>query len=239
MTTLRNTLTLLLLFFAPRLMAQPEEVQRLMAAYEVIVDFRNNHLIFADGSTLQYDDGTKKSPAEALDRADVEDMFSEPYNRMMPPTNDAGRIRSDALFRKLYGNSAAEVESHLEWVDWCPRLVGQRLWITGLYGAAEALRRVSEELDRHPEWAPYLKDASTLNWRKIAGTDRLSAHSFGIAIDISVAQSDYWRWSKSGDYRNRIPEQLVAVFEQNGFIWGGRWMHFDTMHFEYRPELLP
>jgi len=22
------------------------------------------------------------------------------------------------------------------------------------------------------------------------------------------------------------------------FIWGGRWYHFDTMHFEYRPELL-
>jgi hypothetical protein len=21
-------------------------------------------------------------------------------------------------------------------------------------------------------------------------------------------------------------------------IWGGKWGHFDTMHFEYRPELL-
>ncbi|WP_233144810.1 M15 family metallopeptidase [Campylobacter pinnipediorum] len=20
-------------------------------------------------------------------------------------------------------------------------------------------------------------------------------------------------------------------------MWGGRWKHFDTMHFEYRPEL--
>src|SRR5690242_16362928 len=27
-------------------------------------------------------------------------------------------------------------------------------------------------------------------------------------------------------------------FEQHGFIWGGRWAHYDTMHFEYRPELL-
>ncbi|MDP3291618.1 MAG: M15 family metallopeptidase, partial [Sulfuricurvum sp.] len=24
----------------------------------------------------------------------------------------------------------------------------------------------------------------------------------------------------------------------HGFIWGGRWYHYDTMHFEYRPELL-
>ncbi|WP_372236783.1 M15 family metallopeptidase [Campylobacter pinnipediorum] len=30
---------------------------------------------------------------------------------------------------------------------------------------------------------------------------------------------------------------MVDVFEKNGFIWGGRWKHFDTMHFEYRPEL--
>jgi len=30
----------------------------------------------------------------------------------------------------------------------------------------------------------------------------------------------------------------VAVFERHGFIWGGKWFHYDTMHFEYRPELL-
>lgn len=26
--------------------------------------------------------------------------------------------------------------------------------------------------------------------------------------------------------------------EKHGFIWGGCWYHYDTMHFEYRPELL-
>ena len=31
---------------------------------------------------------------------------------------------------------------------------------------------------------------------------------------------------------------IVDVFERNGFIWGGKWYHYDTMHFEYRPELL-
>ena len=31
---------------------------------------------------------------------------------------------------------------------------------------------------------------------------------------------------------------LVTVFENHGFIWGGKWRHYDTMHFEYRPELL-
>ena len=37
---------------------------------------------------------------------------------------------------------------------------------------------------------------------------------------------------------NHIPLEIVAIFERHGFIWGGKWSHYDTMHFEYRPELL-
>jgi hypothetical protein len=86
--------------------------------------------------------------------------------------------------------------------------------------------------------------AGTYNCRTIAGTDRLSAHGFGIAIDIATKDADYWRWSKPGPnrrpvWRNRVPEEIVAIFEAHGFIWGGKWHHYDTMHFEFRPELLP
>ncbi len=62
-------------------------------------------------------------------------------------------------------------------------------------------------------------------------------HAWGAAIDLNTKYSDYWLWSKGG-YRNRIPMEIVEVFEKHGFIWGGKWGHFDTMHFEYRPELL-
>ncbi len=66
-------------------------------------------------------------------------------------------------------------------------------------------------------------------------------HAYGVAIDINVALSDYWRWSggEGAPYRNRIPFEIVEIFERHGFIWGGKWGHFDTMHFEYRPELMP
>ena len=40
-------------------------------------------------------------------------------------------------------------------------------------------------------------------------------------------------------WSNKIPAEIIAAFEKHGFIWGGRWYHYDTMHFEYRPELLP
>jgi D-alanyl-D-alanine carboxypeptidase len=39
-------------------------------------------------------------------------------------------------------------------------------------------------------------------------------------------------------YRNEIPLEIVHIFEKHGFIWGGKWYHYDTMHFEYRPEII-
>jgi len=39
-------------------------------------------------------------------------------------------------------------------------------------------------------------------------------------------------------YKNKIPQGIIDIFEKHGFIWGGKWYHYDTMHFEYRPELL-
>ena len=72
----------------------------------------------------------------------------------------------------------------------------------------------------------------------------MSMHAYAAAIDINVRFADYWRWSggkRETDkvtYKNQIPMEIVAVFEKHGFIWGGKWYHYDTMHFEYRPELL-
>ncbi|TMJ49392.1 MAG: M15 family metallopeptidase, partial [Alphaproteobacteria bacterium] len=54
--------------------------------------------------------------------------------------------------------------------------------------------------------------------------------------------ADYWLGHRSGTsdtgYVSRIPIELVEIFERHGFIWGGKWSHYDTMHFEYRPELV-
>jgi hypothetical protein len=34
------------------------------------------------------------------------------------------------------------------------------------------------------------------------------------------------------------PKEIVRIFEKNNFVWGGKWVHFDMMHFEYRPEII-
>ena len=71
----------------------------------------------------------------------------------------------------------------------------------------------------------------------------MSSHSHGIAIDIGLKHAHYWRWFGKPEggvikYKNRIPFEIVRIFEKHGFIWGGKWYHDDTMHFEYRPELV-
>jgi hypothetical protein len=200
-----------------------------------------------DGTTLPWDDAVGgKSLEQRLAAPDLEDMLATPYP-LGPPAppgtdDDPGRVRVDAFFEKLYGKSEREARAALEEVAWAGS--GKRVLFNGRQGAAAALRRVSADLLKLP--APlrryFTVTAGTFNRRPIAGTTRPSAHSYGIAIDINVEHSDYWRWQERRGaaipYRNRIPLEIVRAFERHGFIWGGRWYHYDTMHFEYRPELL-
>ena len=81
----------------------------------------------------------------------------------------------------------------------------------------------------------------TYNYRVIAGTSQLSPHAFGIAIDLKSNPHDYWRWATKEQGQSRLasyPQNLVQAFEEQGFIWGGKWAHFDFLHFEYRPEIV-
>jgi hypothetical protein len=53
--------------------------------------------------------------------------------------------------------------------------------------------------------------------------------------------SDHWYWRPLAGpirYRDLMPGQIGTIFEKHGFIRGGKWYHFDTMRFEYRPALL-
>jgi hypothetical protein len=75
----------------------------------------------------------------------------------------------------------------------------------------------------------------------VADTGKPSMHASGAAIDINSKNTDYWVWAgkKAGGpipYKNRIPFEIVEIFEAEKFVWGGKWYHYDTMHFEYRPE---
>ena len=227
--------------------AIPALAQRLINAYpEQHLTYTDNHIVFPDGTKIVFDDGKQKSFEQMLDDCDIEDMLSmkyDPSEKIPGYLSDAGRARSEAFFKKMYGNNEAAVRKNLVKVNW----FGQSLLFTKVNGADIQLKKVADEIAKHPELRKYMEQSSSFYWRPVRGAKRLSAHSYGMTIDICTKYSNYWLWSNKGagettkglKYENRIPEQIVTIFEKYGFIWGGRWYHYDTMHFEYRPEIAP
>ena len=230
-----------------------DDGQRLLKAYpEQLARIDGDELVWKDGTRTRLDDGKGDKPFEEwLEHPDIADMFAKPYRagaEASPPAkdDDPGRARNAAFFDKVYGNCrGGEVEKNLARVAWLPTKTKQRLAFSKINGAARALEAVSAELDALPaSFDVYLfPSAGTYNCRVIAGTSRVSAHGHGIAIDIALPRAHYWRNAAPGKdggitYKNEIPMEIVRIFEKHGFIWGGRWYHYDTMHFEYRPELV-
>jgi len=223
----------------------------LIAAYpHELVGHDGNMLRWRDGTVMPVSDGAEnKTFAELLRRASILDQFRIPYPRgplEKPPAVDAdpGRFRNTAFFTKMYGDCRrGEASARLTSIVWLPKTWGKSISITAVNEVNEHLRAVSAEIDALPERikrAAY-PIAGTYNCRAVADTGQPSPHGYGIAIDLNTAFSDYWYWRPHGGailYRNRMPEEIVAIFEKHGFIWGGKWYHFDTMHFEFRPELL-
>ena len=123
----------------------------------------------------------------------------------------------------------------------------------------EPLRKVEEKILKlaksDSEVQAFLKNLKSNDgyyWRIIEGTKRKSFHSLGIALDIlpksQGGKQIFWSWAadKYPDtwmlipLKNRWmpPEVVIKIFEDEGFIWGGKWVIYDNMHFEYHPELI-
>lgn len=228
----------------------PLGAQALLSAYpDHLVAFEAGQIRWKDGSLMTWDDGKHKSFEELEASPDLEDQFHFPYpmgdTLIWQKNFDPGRIRHEGFFKKMYGHNPTAVQAKLQAVEWLPGS-GKKVMISQVNQVNKQLAKVASDLlELGKAYFKYLDPAGgTFNWRKIAGTERLSVHSFGAAIDINTSFSDYWRWSaefkqgKALQYHNRIPYAIVEVFERHGFIWGGKWYHYDTMHFEYRPELI-
>ena len=255
MTKVGFAVGLALLAGATPLLAQDDQVHlaldRLVVAYpSALAGHDGKVLLWRDGTVMPVSDRTdSKSFPELLRRASIIDQLRIPYPRgplEKPPAVDAdpGRFRNTAFFTKMYGDcQMGQVTPRLASLAWLPKTWGKSIRITSVNDVDEHLRAVSAEIDALPEKIKRVAYpiAGTYNCRAVADTGRPSPHSYGIAIDLNTAFSDYWYWRPHDGpilYRNRMPEEIVTIFEKHGFIWGGKWYHFDTMHFEFRPELL-
>jgi hypothetical protein len=161
--------------------------------------------------------------------------------------------RSETFLQILFdAGSQAQTARQIVRVDFLgfPVQVHQRI--------VPALRQVAaecEELRRsNPAVAAFfagLAEIDGFNYRDVAGTLTRSYHGYGLALDLIPrsygGKIPYWRWVAEKDdrwwatpYERRwsVPLPVVHAFERHEFVWGGKWLFFDTMHFEYRPEIL-
>lgn len=86
---------------------------------------------------------------------------------------------------------------------------------------------VFREIHRRGYW-PLLEDwGGVYNCRMKKGTTtKQSTHSWGIAVDVASLNNGFGQTPT-------LDPRIVAIFEDVGFAWGGRWSRPDGMHFQY------
>jgi hypothetical protein len=85
---------------------------------------------------------------------------------------------------------------------------------------------VFAEIYRRDLWELLEDFGGCYNHRRARGLQKLSTHSWGIAVDLNVSSNPLGRAPK-------MDPQIVAIFEDVGFTWGGRWSRPDGMHFQW------
>ncbi|MDR1389659.1 MAG: M15 family metallopeptidase [Treponema sp.] len=171
-----------------------------------------------------------------------------PGRRANPPRRDPDFF--DTLFEAHNQN---EAYANLVQITFLGKKFPVHKLIAPKLAAVEA--RIRSAAGSNPSintWIASLGSVGAWSWRNVAATASRSYHSYGVALDIQPARinglATYWQWTSDAvggewymtpyERRWHPPQEVVKAFEAYGFCWGGKWMLFDTMHFEYRPEIL-
>jgi len=138
----------------------------------------------------------------------------------------------------------------------CNKKIGQKVLAVfkKLYDNAYQIEKIRLIEDYKGDDEASMRDNNTscFNYRKIAGSDKLSNHSFGLALDINPLYNPYVKRTKTktvispetaADYADRtrpFPHKIdkddlaYQAFTEQGFFWGGSWISVkDYQHFEY------
>lgn len=105
-----------------------------------------------------------------------------------------------------------------------------RILVNNLIGSTiiDALQEVLDEVGyeelRRKEWDLY---GGIFNFRSVRENgNKLSTHSWGIAIDLNP------HLGPLGETPKNYPQIFVDAFTKRGFLWGGNFKRPDGMHFQ-------
>lgn len=203
------------------------------------------YIVMSDGTKIIYDDKKEKNSEEVFYKPDIQDGLGIKYPLEKITAvydKDPGRLRNYALLNAVYGKNKGEIEKNLINVS---TMYGNILFNKQNKAAVmlkKSLDQIYEEAKKNNNIGQYVYPISgTFNYRVIQDTGMLSPHAYALAIDLNRNDADYWKWVDEEKGSKRIaeyPAEIVRIFEDNGFVWGGKWKHFDILHFEYKPEII-
>jgi hypothetical protein len=92
-----------------------------------------------------------------------------------------------------------------------------------------------------------LNNCGAFDWRFVSNSDEISDHSFGASIDINPVLNPWMRkglvnspnfpYNQNKRGTLHANSDVVKIFKEEGWKWGGDWKRSkDWMHF-YRPEI--
>lgn len=248
---------------AMRLSSLPAKQRRLFAAiyttysseidsvrfrdHEVLFYLKNDSIYFAGGRMLNAAHVAHSTQYSPVVYPYIKGTLTSP-----PGPGPIARCSSDFL-ALLYGKSEKTVRRHCREAHFLGRFVFMNVHcLPALQRVEKSIHLAAKTSKAVRDYIDNLEVAYSFKRKKVIGAGHRSLHSFGLAIDLVPRDYDgkhvYWKWSRvfHGEEWPNIPlkrrwhppQAVVDAFEANGFVWGGKWNHFDTIHFEYRPEIL-
>lgn len=157
------------------------------------------------------------------------------------------------FYHALYdGKTRGQLEQHIASTQFLGKRVNLHQDIVAPLALVE--QDIQEAAKTHGEIQDFINNIGSVegyNWREIRDRQDRSFHSWGLAVDILPKgwqkKNIYWNWISEWnpnwmmiplDRRWMPPQLVIEIFEKHGFAWGGKWLQWDNIHFEYRPELI-
>jgi hypothetical protein len=214
---------------------------------DIVLKIRDTSIYYRDGKMLSEKNAMKPESFDSIFY-----RYETGPQKSLPQPVTFPIHRSHDFLDALAGSTEEEVRASCSWVDFLNHMAYMHsLCIEPLKKVDKEIRNLAVTSKEIRDFIANISVVYSLKRRNVAGTNNASYHSYGLAIDLIPKnyynRQVYWRWSRvfASDWgkiplseRWQPPKGVIKAFEDNGFIWGGKWYHFDTVHFEYRPEII-